>query len=136
MIRVGKLTEYAVVLLSQLARAEGGVRAVAQLATAASLPEPTVAKVLKNLTKAGLVASHRGAAGGYSLEASLAEISLASVLVAMEGPIALTACLEDGHACDCMSGKACPLRRNWGRVNEAIAGALEGVSLAELVGVS
>lgn len=135
MLRIGKMTEYAILVLGRLALAQGDVRAVAQLAAETSLPGTTVAKVLKKLAGAGLVASRRGSAGGYVLEKPAAEVSVESVISAMEGPVALTACLESGHdTCACAPGGDCPLRRNWSRVNDAIAGALGGVSLADLMG--
>ena len=95
MLRLSKLTDYAVVVLTRLEEAEdGGVLTAPGLAAATGLGEPTVAKVLKILSHAGLVEGRRGAAGGYRLVRPLAEMPLTEVIAAIDGPIALTACAE------------------------------------------
>jgi len=110
-LRLSKLTDYAVVVLAGLERAAGQDRVVAvpELALTSGLAEPTVAKVLKILGQAGLVEGLRGARGGYRLGRSLGEIPLSEVIVAFDGPIALTACV-DGAMGGCEAEAMCPVR--------------------------
>ena len=88
MLRLSKLTDYAVVVLVRLGGSEG-VQTSTGIAAATGIPEPTVAKVLKTLAASDLVASQRGARGGYRLNRSLAAIPIADVIAAVDGPIAL-----------------------------------------------
>lgn len=133
MVRLNKLTDYGVVIMTQMAQGEAprAVRTAQQIAATLGLPLPTVSKLLNALARDGLVTSQRGAAGGYSLARPAAEISMAAIIQALEGPIALTACVHgsDDH-CDVES--LCPMSGNWNRVNNAIRAALEEVSLAEM----
>lgn len=128
MFRLSKLTDYAVVVLVRLAR-DGGVQTSPGIAAAIGLPEPTVAKVLKAMTCSGLVASQRGARGGYRLARPLDRIPVSDVIAAIDGPIALTACVDGG---ECESGCLCPMRGRWDPVNQAIRSALGGISLATM----
>ncbi len=131
MIRLNRMTDYAVVVLAQMAcRPEDTVTAP-QLAKATSMPLPTVSKMLKALARHDILRSLRGASGGYRLNGAPEDISVARIIAALEGPIALTACV-DGAEGDCGVERLCPMRGNWDRVNEAIRGALEAVSLAEM----
>lgn len=130
MLRLSKLTDYAVVVLVRLAREEG-VQTSPGIAATTGIPEPTVAKVLKTLAAGGLVASQRGARGGYRLMRPLAAIPVADVIAAVDGPIALTACV-DGSATECESQGVCPMRGRWDPVNEAIQQALSTISLADM----
>ena len=133
MLRLSKLTDYAVVVMVRL----GQVSAVATSAGVASstgVPEPTVAKVLKALCGAGLVQSQRGARGGYRLARPLAEVSLAEVIRAIDGPIALTACVDGGAGCEVEH--LCAVRGRWDLVNEAIATAFRAISLSDLATAS
>jgi FeS assembly SUF system regulator len=129
-LRVSKLTDYAVVVLSRL-EAEGGVQTAPGLASATGLGEPTVAKVLKMLAQAGLVEGQRGARGGYKLLRKLAELPLSEVIVAIDGPIALTACVDGGFGL-CEAEHVCPVRGRWDPVNAAIRQALSGITVAEI----
>ena len=129
MFRLSKLTDYAVVVLLRLGHE--GVRTASGLAVASRLPEPTVAKVLKALAASGLVISQRGAHGGYRLGRELREISVADVIGAIDGPIALTACVQGGAGgCDVQSG--CAMNGRWDVVNQAVRTALDAISLADL----
>jgi FeS assembly SUF system regulator len=131
MIRLNRLTDYAIVVLTQMGRDHAGVRTAPQLAHETGVPLPTVAKLLKTLAADGIIASHRGAAGGYSLSRAPEAISVAQIIAALEGPIALTACVEgSGNHCDVES--LCPMRGNWDKVNRAIQRALEDLTLAEM----
>jgi FeS assembly SUF system regulator len=128
MFRLSKLTDYAVIVLVRLSRGET-VQTSPGIACATGVPEPTVAKVLKALAGQGLVTSQRGARGGYLLARPLAAIPVGDVIEAIDGPIALTACV-DGGGCD--SHSLCPMHGRWDPVNEAIRAALDGITLADM----
>lgn len=132
MIRLSKLTDYAIVVMSEMARRVGTVHTVAQLADRTGVPAPTVAKLMKSLTPAGLTTSHRGAAGGYALTRPATDITIADIVVALDGPIALTACVE-GAGEECGVESLCPMRGGWEKINAAIRGALEQVTLADMM---
>lgn len=133
MIKLGKLTDYAVVVMGQLAK-EGAEasRSAQYLAEKTGVSAPTVAKVLKRLTKGNFVVSVRGAAGGYKLSRAADQISLAEIITALDGPIALVSCVE-GSTEDCKTQRTCPVKGNWNRVNTVITSALSGIKLAEMI---
>ena len=131
MIRLNKMTDYAVVVMTQLGRDSGTTRTAAQVSGATMVPLPTVSKLLKALVHDGLLTSHRGAAGGYALDRALEDISIAEVIQAIEGPVALTACV-DGADDNCEVERLCPMRGNWNKVNQVVRRALEDVSLADM----
>lgn len=131
MLKLSKLTDYAVVVLSQMAQRPGECVSATELAQAALLPEPTVAKILKALTRADILASHRGAQGGYTLDRPADAVSVADIVTALDGPVALTACV-DGQEGGCSVEALCPMRGGWDKVNRAVREALEGVSLADI----
>lgn len=131
MIRLSKLTDYAVVLLTQLVRREGGLSTTSILAAETGLPHPTVAKVLKLLAKGEILKAQRGAAGGYVLARPADAISVADIITAIDGPIHLTDCVKGAvHICQ-MSGN-CRMNGHWNRVNHAVREALQKVSLYEM----
>jgi FeS assembly SUF system regulator len=130
MLRLSKLTDYAVVVLVRLAGAPA-MQTSPGIAAATGVPEPTVAKVLKTLSAGGLVTSQRGARGGYRLQRRLDEIPIADVITAIDGPIALAACVE-GSATECESQAMCPMRGRWDPVNDAIRQALNAITLADM----
>ena len=134
MLRITKLTDYATVVLCALADAPARVHSAAELAETARLELPTVSKVLKPLAHAGLVTSFRGASGGYKLARVPAQISLIEIVEAIEGKLGLTEC--SGEHSSCEHEPHCGTRGHWHRVNEVIAGALRGVSLAEMLPVA
>lgn len=130
MLRISKLTDYATGLMIQLARAPDRRVSAQQLATELGLPLPTVAALLKKLARAQLVASTRGPAGGYSLTRRPDEISVAAVIAAVEGPVALTECaLGDGN---CDMETMCTIRPHWRLISHAVQVALDSVSLADM----
>ncbi len=140
MLRLSKLTDYAVVVLIRLAEGERApmdrgtavcVQTSPGLAAATGVPEPTVAKVLKALATAGLVASTRGARGGYRLLRPLDQVSVADVIGAVDGPIALTACV-DGSTLGCEVSSVCAVKGRWDLVNDAIQQSLSGITLADM----
>ncbi|WP_419759498.1 SUF system Fe-S cluster assembly regulator [Acidisoma sp.] len=130
MLKLSKLTDYAVVVLVRLSE-ESGIQTSGGIAAATGVPEPTVAKVLKTMTAAALVLSQRGARGGYRLARPLATISIAEVIVAIDGPIALTACVEHSSTA-CEASRLCPVKGRWDTVNTAIQDALSAISLADM----
>ena len=132
MLRVTKLTDYATVVLTVLASEPDAVLSAAGLAERAGLEIPTVAKVLKPLAQAGLVDGFRGASGGYRLARPPAAINLVEIVEAMEGPLGMTECSV--HAGTCGIESSCGVRANWRRINDVVADALRGVSLAQMLG--
>lgn len=186
MLRISKLTDYAVALCTHLARCEAGPRAagspqrsadlhvlghavepgaehaghgvapeparqtrpgtgnaaepahepthesVRALAAATGVPEPTVRKVLKTLVRAGIVCSVRGTHGGYALARPAGEISVAEVVIAVEGPIAVTECASEATAGACDLEGRCNVQGPWQRISAAIRDALVKLTLAEM----
>ncbi|MDP1028489.1 SUF system Fe-S cluster assembly regulator [Sphingomonas sp. KR1UV-12] len=132
-MRLSSLADYAIVLLSAAARHCGGVARLnaTQLAEETGVPLPTAQKLVSRLAAAGLLESARGTGGGFRLARPPSAISLADIVEAVEGPIALTSCVEHG-ANDCAIEGSCRVKPHWGAVNGAVRGALAGVSLAQL----
>jgi len=131
MLRVTKLTDYATLVLTVLAARPGEVLSATELADRVGLEIPTVAKLLKPLAQAGLVAAFRGSNGGYRLTRDAASISLVEIVEAMEGPLGMTECsLHDGA---CGIEHSCGVRANWRRINDVVADALRGVTLAQML---
>ncbi|MEK9683737.1 MAG: SUF system Fe-S cluster assembly regulator [Rhodospirillaceae bacterium] len=131
MLKLSRFADYSIVLLTQLAARPASLMQAPDLALVTGLPVPTVAKTLKTLAQAGLVESRRGAQGGYALVRKASEIPVTEIIAAVDGPIALTDCVvEDGT--DCEIEALCPTRTNWRKINEAVIGALEGISLADM----
>ncbi len=131
MLRLSKLTDYAVVVMVQLSRQTSGGTGVSTapcLAQATGIPEPTVAKVLKALAAYGLVSSQRGARGGYRLARALSAVAVAEVITAIDGPITMTACV-DGATGGCEAQTCCPIRGRWDPVNDAIRATLSSITL-------
>lgn len=132
MLKLSRMIDYGVVVLSQMAHRRDNLTTAPELAEATGLPAPMVSKVLKSLARSDLVVSHRGVHGGYSLSRGPDEISVAAIVEALEGPVALTACVEASDA-HCRVESLCPIRGGWEKVNDAIRGALEAVSLSDLI---
>ncbi len=131
MIRISRLTDYGIVLLAHRAGHPQRVHTAAVAAAEARLPLPTVSKLLRALTKAGLLASQRGVKGGYGLAHPPAQITVARIVTALEGPIAITACTTGGPS-DCAHERRCPVRGHWSLINLAVREALESITLADL----
>ena len=129
MLRISKLTDYAILMMVELAR-DGEMLSAHALAERIHVEVPTASKVLKLLAGNELLESYRGANGGYRVSRTAAEISVAEVIAAIEGPIAMTECsVEEGL---CAQEDNCGLRSNWQRISLAVAQALRDVSLAEM----
>ena len=133
MFRLNRLTDYAVVVMAQMALRDKATLTATEISRDTGVPLPTVAKVLNALARGGLIVSQRGAAGGYGLSRPAGEIGVAEIIQAIEGPIALTACVE-GSAAQCDVEGVCPMRGGWDQVNRAIRTALEQVTLADMAG--
>lgn len=131
MLRVSKLTDYGTVMMTHMARQPERLHTATEVAVAVHLAAPTVVKLLKMLTHEGLLVSRRGAKGGYTLARRPAEISVAEVIVAIEGPIAFTEC--SGAEGMCVQERTCTIRGNWQRINQAVQQALEKVTLADML---
>lgn len=131
-MRLSSLADYAVVMMSAAARHCGGSRInAAVLAEETGIPLPTVQKLVSRLSAAGLLRSVRGAGGGFRLARPAAAVTLADIIEAVEGPIAMTSCVESGKH-DCGMEGACRVQPHWPVVNQAVRGALAGVSLNAL----
>ena len=132
-MRLSSLADYAVVMMSAAARHCGGVGRLnaTSLANETGLPLPTVQKLVSRLSAAGLIESQRGTGGGFRLSRPPAAISLADIVEAVEGPIAMTACVDQGSH-DCCIEENCRVKPHWNAVNDAMRGALAGVSLASI----
>ncbi len=131
-MRLSSLADYAVVMMSAAARVCGATRLNATLlAEETGLPLPTVQKLVSRLSTAGLIESSRGTGGGFRLSRPPSAISLADIIEAIEGPIAMTACVDAGSH-DCVVEGNCRVKPHWNAVNGAVRGALAGVSLASL----
>jgi len=132
MIRLSKLTDYGIVLLTHMAMGEDRALHTAQdLSRRSRVPLPTASKLLKSLARAGLVVSHRGRNGGYGLARQADRISVADVISAIEGPIGLTECGTGGvSACDLEA--TCAAKGRWGAISRAIERALRDVPLSSM----
>lgn len=131
MIKLSRMTDYAIVVMAQMST-QDGLSTASRLAADTGVPEPSVAKLLKKLAREGLVKSYRGVNGGYALERDAKDINVEEIIAALDGPIAIAACV-DGGADDCVAENLCPVRGNWNKVNDAIRNALQDVSLADLI---
>ena len=130
-MRLTHLADYAVVLMTAAARREVGARLSAtELAAETGVPLPTAQKLMGHLTTAGLLSSVRGAGGGFTMARPVADISLADIVEAVEGPIAMTVCT--GGSTDCALDAHCRVKPHMGIVGAKVRGALGAVSLQEL----
>ncbi|MDP4573809.1 SUF system Fe-S cluster assembly regulator [Qipengyuania sp. G39] len=132
-MRLSNLADYAVVTMCAASRHCGGERVnAAELAGETGLPLPTVQKLVSKLSAAGLIRSTRGAGGGLQLARPAAAISVADIVEAVEGPIALTACVE---GTECSVEHECSVKPHWPVVNDALRGALAAIPLTQLAGM-
>ena len=132
MIRLTKVSDYGIVLLAYIASELPGERFNARsLAEETQIPAPMVSKILKALGRENLLRSHRGVKGGYSLARPGEEITVADVVRALEGPIAITECVE-GDSSGCSIETVCPVKTNWERINNAVIDSLENIKITEM----
>jgi FeS assembly SUF system regulator len=130
MLRISRLTDYGTLILVHLSTQAGKVCAASDVASTTRLALPTVQKLLKLLTRAGLVVSVRGADGGYALGRPAREISAADILDALEGPVAITECSLSDSQCELEAN--CQVGSAWQKINRSIRLALDDISLADL----
>jgi FeS assembly SUF system regulator len=130
MIRFSRLADYAILLMTHVAQAPGVHNAV-DAARITGVPAPTASKVMARLAGRGLLTSQRGAKGGYVLPRPAAEITVAEIVSALDGPIALTTCMKAGPS-NCDIEPVCPSRVSLGTINRAVQRALSEISLAEI----
>ncbi len=131
-MRLSSLADYAVVMMSAAARHGCGARLSATLlAGETGVPLPTAQKLMQKLAGAGLLSSLRGTGGGFKLMRPAACISLADIIEAIEGPIAMTTCVDE-HREDCALEGTCQTKPHWGAINGAVRGALAAVPLTQL----
>lgn len=131
MIRLTNLADYAVILMCEMSHADCRLSAQ-DLASSTGIPVPTVSKILNLLSRGTLLKSHRGIKGGFALTRTPEDISIADIIEAIDGPIALTSCSETSKSCDCGFDDVCSLRPRWQLISGAVRGALQEVSLKEL----
>ncbi len=131
MIRMNKLTDYGVVLLTTFAREPAQGVSARELSTRTGIPQPTVVKLLKTLLKAGLLVSQRGTKGGYALAKAPEEVPVSAIIEALEGPLAITECSTEIHD-GCARQEHCEVSNHWPRINQAIYTALQSISLEEM----
>ena len=125
-------SDYGILLLAHVARAPiGAVRAASMLASETGVPVAMVSKILKELARADLLESHRGVKGGYSLARRPDEISVGDIVTALEGPIAMTACVSSSEE-NCDLQPHCCVQANWQVLNRVVISTLSRVSLAEM----
>ena len=131
MLRMSKLADYGTVVMTCIAQNQGHTLNAGAIALATGLEQPTVRKLLKLLTRAGVLVSRRGVMGGYGLSRSSQQISVADIIDAIEGtPMGLTECSSMPGLCT--RELSCSVRTNWQRISRSIRDILEKVSLAEL----
>ncbi len=131
MIRLSRMADYALVLMSRMAHDQEAVHNALDMSGATGLPTPTVSKVLATLGRHGLLRSVRGAKGGYRLANSPEDVSVAEIISVIDGPIALTQCIEHAPGV-CGIESLCPCRDPWQVINDVVRRSLEGVSLADI----
>ncbi|PHS72025.1 MAG: SUF system Fe-S cluster assembly regulator [Cycloclasticus sp.] len=130
MLRVSKLTDYATVILTHIAHQPDELHAASDITQSTGVALPTVSKVLKLLSKANILISHRGAKGGYQLAKKPNETNVAEVITAIEGPIGMTECMTSKGTCE--QEPSCEIKGNWSLINRAVYTALEAVTLADM----
>ncbi|MFQ5525078.1 MAG: SUF system Fe-S cluster assembly regulator [Thermoanaerobaculia bacterium] len=126
-----KQADYGIVLLTRMAGQPDRLVNASELSAEVQLPLPTVSKILKLLGRAELLESHRGVKGGYCLAREAEAITVADIIAALDGPIAITECIDDTPG-ECSQESFCGVRANWQRINHAIRHALENITLAEM----
>ena len=133
MMRINKLTDYGIVIMTRIADMDlNKVHTAREISEDTKIPLPTVTRLLKTLSNNGLLNSQRGSQGGYSLSGSSEDISVANIIESFEGPIALTECST--NTCECSYETKCSMEEPWQKINNTVKNALEGISLNEMMG--
>ena len=133
MIKLNKMTDYAVVCLGMLARNPGHSMSATELSKETGLTLSTVQKLLKLLMiKSELIIAQRGSQGGYILNKKSSDISVVQIIEALDGPISITACVDSSDNF-CEVSNICFLGGKWNKVNEVIRNSLNDISLDDLL---
>jgi FeS assembly SUF system regulator len=132
MIRINRETDYSVLILSLMAADSSRRYSASMISAERGLPQPVVSKILKHLVREGVLVSYRGAKGGYGLARPPETITIADIVAAMEGPISLTHCTDEGPSA-CQYHDGCVASSNWRRINQAVHQALDGISLKDMI---
>jgi FeS assembly SUF system regulator len=130
MLRISKLADYGTVVMVYLAKRSSQLCNAREIALHTHLAVPTVSKLLKRLTAAGLLTSVRGVSGGYRLQRPAADISVTEVIYALDEDRGLTECSLQPNECSLRG--VCHIQGNWQLISQGIAAALESVSLETL----
>lgn len=130
MLRINKLADYATVIMHCLMAEPLGILSANQISQRLKLSLPMVSKVLKILSDANLLVSIRGASGGYRLAKPAQDITIAAVIAAVEGDLAITECSGAAHIC--RQESMCAIKHNWQSINRFLLSTLESVSLADM----
>jgi len=139
--RLSKITDYGIVILAEMAQRSLAARGedasaaapslnARELASHVELPLPVVSKVLKALTRANILESQRGTKGGYSLAREPEELSVAEMIAALDGPLALTQCSQGPSVCDLEA--TCSIKNPWQVINHVVQNSLASITLADL----
>ncbi len=127
-MRLSKMADYGSQVMAFMAKNDS-VKSAGEVAVATGIAIPTASKILKMLSRASLLTSVRGAKGGYVISRPAAQISVAEIIDAMDGPISITECSTS----TCEQESYCFTRSNWQGINDLIRDALEKVSLAQMI---
>jgi len=131
-LRLSKMTDYGILLMSELAKSGDATQRAPDLAEATFIPQPTVRKIMTTLIQDNLVESVRGINGGYKLQRPAKAINVRELISSLEGDIALTGCEEAGDKA-CEQAHVCGTRNNWLKINQAVCDALQNISLEDMV---
>jgi FeS assembly SUF system regulator len=131
-IKLGKMTDYGLGIMVHIAAGEGVLMTAPQLSEHLGLALTTVSKLLKQLSGANLLKSHRGARGGYSLNKAPGKITIVDIITALEGPVSLMECVHPQTSTCCLKG-TCAMRGIWNDINAAVEDALKKITLADLL---
>lgn len=133
MLRLSKKADYALMAMKHLARKDDSASAstsAREIAEQYDIPIELMAKVLQRLARHGLLTSHQGTRGGYTLSRTTTSISVADIIQAIDGPLTVTACSTDDEQCD--QFLKCNVRDPLWRIKDRILSALAECSLAEI----
>lgn len=131
MIKIGKLTDYAIVIVTKMAMNPKGIYKVSDIVHSTSLPKTTIAKIMKLLANAGILQSARGIHGGYSLTKRAEDITIHDIIKVIEGPISLMNCLDEERK-SCSIVNLCSMKNNWEKINDEIKETLSKVTIHEM----
>lgn len=132
MLRLSKKSDYALIAMKHLATRQDATASCSarEISEAYAIPLELLAKILQRLVRARLLVSVQGTRGGYRLARAAAVMTVADIIQAVDGPVTVTACSPDDHACDQYG--TCSIRDPLWKIKNRILETLTTVSLAEL----